>query len=168
MIAYRTNSIYDPDATAGASQVSLYDVLDTLYTTYHVHGTAIRVQIKNYSAEPLLCGILASDDLLTGATFSANPQMMRQRCHRLMTLQSQGSTGDTGEMVLYAKTKDMLRRGASTNEATAFGSNPADATYFMVCTCTSDLTAVAVYDLTVSMTYYTELNQPKWGRAVDA
>lgn len=168
LVSYRSNSIYDPDATAGAAKPSLYDVLNTLYTTYHVHAASIRVQMRNLQAEPLVCGILASDDLLTGATFSANPEMVMQRCHRLMTLREAGRDGDTGEMVLYAKTKDLLRRGASTNEATAFGSNPADVTYFMVCAVSQDSVALCLYDLTVSMTFYTELDQPKWGRSTEA
>jgi hypothetical protein len=158
---FRSNSIYDPDQTSGGHQPLYHDTFESIYDHYTVVSSKLVVRYSNTSNAPWIVGAVIDDD----STASSNVDTLCEQT----TTKHDYLTPLTGSRSSVVKTmnwslKQMLGVDPFTSQEakTAFGSNPAEESYFVLYGATTDSSSNRCYwDATIEYeVLLTELKTP--------
>lgn len=106
-VAFKANSLYDPDTSNGTKNTKAYgmDIIQTIYKHYRVYGCKVELTVSNKSASyPVIVVLLPHNDT-TIATSEKLTNIASRDTATSMIVQQKGSTGDVQTLTKYINYK---------------------------------------------------------------
>lgn len=160
-LAFRANSIFDPDYSGAGHQPMGHDQLGAFYNHYTVLGAKFTFRMSSYnSAGPIICGVILDDD----ATAPSNINALIEQGRGYTTLIDQkGGKGISKLVARYSAkrfhgvtdVKDNIQLKAT------FGNNPAEGAYWVIWAACLDGTDPSALQGQVTIDYIVQLSEPK-------
>lgn len=172
--AWRGNSIYDPDPSAGGSAPSGYSNMARLFNFYDVKAASFRVQITNGgSAQNIDVGLVAipyidyanlvaSIGSIQNITSEILVPAHRGKVCQLAGISNNNFTAAINKrsLSLFARTRGVLRLPHDSNELAVMGTNPGTQWYFVLWVASANSTSMSnTLTAEVTITYYTDFLQ---------
>lgn len=156
--AFRGNSLYDPDYTAGGHQPLYFDQYSEIYNKYRVMGCSIRVDTNNASTASALY-FIAFPSTETGSllSISAALEQGRAKAPKIIPL---GQTMSSARLKSYCSTRKALGQTKTQvmddDNAAGIGANPLQIWYWNLFWESTDGSSAVITHAIVKLTYYVQ------------
>lgn len=161
---WRINSINQPDAT-GVNRPSLHDAFSTLYDKYKVTAASVKITYHNRSASRAIVGLLATDRVYSGS-FTAD--IIKRSSNVSAIVDASTKDNETCTLSMYVDFKKLV--GPKYHDSvytSSFGANPSDMLFGYLAVASLDGANNVSGAVSSEITFYTELFENKFDRAID-
>lgn len=163
-IAFRGNSVFDPDPLLGGSSATMYSVMAQLYKKYRVLGSKIKVRFRQNAALDTDVGIFAGEEQTApglGFSWQACPNHVMTRLAP-WTVGTTPTDRTAKTLQMYRSTKKIIGFKSDDSVTADAASNPARQWYWTIGFRPSDLVPTSGVNVwvTVEITYYTKWSEP--------